>query len=137
MKYRYIAPKYPNLSITETILTNRGINLNDINHYLNTNDADILSPILLDNMEAGAKLLIKHIKAKNKIFVQIDTDVDGLTSSALLINYLYRLFPTYVDNYIIYRNHTNKQHGIIIDTIPEDVKLVIAPDSSSELYTEH
>lgn len=137
MKYKYIVPKYPNLSITETILTNRGINLNDINHYLNTNDADILSPVLLDNMEAGAKLLIKHIKAKNKIFVQIDTDVDGLTSSALLINYLYRLFPTYVDNYIIYRNHTNKQHGIIIDTIPEDVKLVIAPDSSSELYTEH
>lgn len=137
MKYKYIVPKYPNLSITETILTNRGINLNDINHYLNTNDADILSPALLDNMEAGAKLLIKHIKAKNKIFVQIDTDVDGLTSSALLINYLYRLFPTYVDNYIIYRNHTNKQHGIIIDTIPEDVKLVIAPDSSSELYTEH
>lgn len=137
MKYKYIVPKYPNLSITETILTNRGIDLKDINHYLNTNDDDILSPVLLDNMEAGAKLLIKHIKARNKIFIQIDTDVDGLTSSALLINYLYRLFPTYVDNYITYRNHTNKQHGIIIDTIPEDVKLVIAPDSSSELYTEH
>lgn len=137
MKYKYIVPKYPNLSITETILTNRGIDLNGIDHYLNTNDDDILSPLLLDNMEAGAKMLIKHIKAKHKIFIQIDTDVDGLTSSALLINYLYRLFPTYVDNYIIYRNHTNKQHGIIIDTIPEDVKLVIAPDSSSELYTEH
>ena len=33
--------------------------------------------------------------------------------------------------------HDGKQHGIIYDTIPEDVKLVIAPDSSSNDYLPH
>ena len=38
---------------------------------------------------------------------------------------------------IYYRIHTGKQHGIILDTIPDDVKLVIAPDSSSNDYEVH
>jgi single-stranded-DNA-specific exonuclease len=42
-----------------------------------------------------------------------------------------------VQNNIYYRIHTGKQHGIILDTIPKDVKLVIAPDSSSNDYDEH
>lgn len=33
--------------------------------------------------------------------------------------------------------HNGKTHGIITDTIPKDVKLVIAPDSSSNQYEEH
>lgn len=33
--------------------------------------------------------------------------------------------------------HNGKEHGIIPDTIPADVKLVIAPDSSSNDYEEH
>ena len=33
--------------------------------------------------------------------------------------------------------HTDKQHGIIPNFIPEDVKLVIAPDSSSNNFYEH
>jgi single-stranded-DNA-specific exonuclease len=41
----------------------------------------------------GAKLLMKHIRANNKVFVQIDEDCDGYTSAALLINYLNKLFP--------------------------------------------
>ena len=40
-------------------------------------------------------------------------------------------------NNIFYRIHTGKQHGILLETIPEDVKLVIAPDSSSNDYEEH
>ncbi len=33
--------------------------------------------------------------------------------------------------------HEGKQHGLILDTIPKDVKLVIAPDSSSNDYEVH
>jgi single-stranded-DNA-specific exonuclease len=33
--------------------------------------------------------------------------------------------------------HEGKQHGIIFNTIPKDVKLVIAPDSGSNDYLEH
>ena len=37
----------------------------------------------------------------------------------------------------MYRFHSGKEHGIIVSTVPEDVKLVIAPDSSSNDYDQH
>ena len=73
----------------------------------------------------------------DKILVQIDSDCDGYTSSAVLINYLHTLFPGFVENNVTYRFHEGKEHGIILETIPEDVKLVIAPDSSSNDYEVH
>ena len=42
-----------------------------------------------------------------------------------------------MQNNIYYRIHTGKQHGIILETVPDDVKLVICPDSSSNDYDEH
>ena len=109
---------------------NRGINPLDIQHYLNTNDTDILPPDLLINMDKGVKMLVSHIGRNSKIFVQVDSDCDGLTSSAVLLNYLNAHFPHFVQNNIVYRMHEGKQHGLILDTIPSDVGLVIAPDSS-------
>lgn len=82
-------------------------------------------------------MLIKHISAGHKILIQIDSDCDGYTSAALLINYLNCLFPAFVQNNIIYRFHNGKEHGIILTTIPDDVQLVIAPDSSSNDYEVH
>lgn len=140
MEYQLMTPSIPlNIEITavERVLTNRGIPLNEINHYLNTTDKDILPPSTIMNMHEGAKMLIKHIAANNKIFVQVDSDCDGYTSAATLINYLNCLFPSFTQNNIIYRIHKGKEHGIIPTTIPAEVKLVIAPDSSSNDYEQH
>ena len=82
-------------------------------------------------------MLVKHISQNDKVLIQVDSDCDGYTSAAALINYLNCLFPGFVQNNIYYRIHTGKQHGIILDTIPDDVKLVICPDSSSNDYDEH
>ena len=82
-------------------------------------------------------MLIRHIFQEDKIFVQIDSDADGYTSSAVLINYLNSLFPGIAQNNISYRVHEGKQHGLILETIPKDVKLVIAPDASSNDYEVH
>ena len=82
-------------------------------------------------------MLVSHIAQNSKVMIQIDSDVDGFTSAALLINYLNCLFPAFAQNQISYRTHTGKQHGIILETIPSDVRLVIAPDSSSEDYEVH
>ena len=140
MEYQLMTPSIPlNIEITavERVLTNRGMPLNEINHYLNTTDKDILPPSTIMNMHEGAKMLIKHIAANNKIFVQVDSDCDGYTSAATLINYLNCLFPSFTQNNIIYRIHKGKEHGIIPTTIPAEVKLVIAPDSSSNDYEQH
>ena len=137
MEYRLRAPEFPIYTPVEQVLVNRGIPYDQINHYLNTTDNDILDPRLIPHLDEGAKMLIKHISQNDKVLIQIDSDCDGYTSAALLMNYLYCLFPSFVNNNISYRVHMGKQHGIIPDTIPEDVKLVIAPDSSSNDYEVH
>lgn len=137
MEYRLRAPEFPIYTPVEQVLVNRGIPYDQINHYLNTTDNDILDPRLIPHLDEGAKMLIKHISQNDKVLIQVDSDCDGYTSAALLMNYLYCLFPSFVNNNISYRVHMGKQHGIIPDTIPEDVKLVIAPDSSSNDYEVH
>ena len=137
MEYRLRAPEFPIYTPVEQVLVNRGIPYDQINHYLNTTDSDILDPRLIPHLDEGAKMLIKHISQNDKVLIQVDSDCDGYTSAALLMNYLYCLFPSFVNNNISYRVHMGKQHGIIPDTIPEDVKLVIAPDSSSNDYEAH
>lgn len=140
MEYQLMTPSIPlnvEISAVERVLSNRGIPLHDINHYLNTTDEDILPPSMIANIEAGVKMLISHIAANHKMLVQVDSDCDGYTSAAALINYLNCLFPSYAQSNIIYRIHKGKEHGILPDTIPADVSLVVAPDSSSNDYEQH
>ena len=125
------------LSAVEQVFANRGITPQNLYHYLNTSAEDLIDPASIKNMEEGVKLLIKHISNNDKIFIQVDSDCDGYTSAALLLNYLHTLFPSFIENNVRYRMHEGKQHGIIFNTIPKDVKLVIAPDSSSNDYLEH
>ena len=88
-------------------------------------------------MMPGVKMLARHIANNDLIMFQVDSDCDGDTSAAALLNYLYCLFPAYVQSKIIYRFHEGKEHGIIEETVPEGVKLVVAPDSSSNDYEVH
>ena len=67
-------------------------------------------------------------KPDAKVFVQVDSDCDGYTSAAIVIGYLKKRFPN-LD--IQYRLHNGKEHGIILDTIPEGTTLVIIPDAGS------
>lgn len=139
MEYQLIASSIPHIGemrAVERVLTNRGIKYEDINHYLNTTEDDVLDPKLLDNLKDGARMLVSHLSKQDKIFIQVDSDCDGFTSAALLINYLHEVFPAYSQN-IIYRIHDGKEHGLIPETIPDGVALVIAPDSSSNDYAQH
>ena len=125
----------PGYSPIEQILNNRGIK--NIYHYLHTTDDDILDPSTIMNIKNGAIMLVSHINNNDKILIQIDSDCDGYTSAAALINYLHKICPAFVENNISYRVHEGKQHGILLDSIGNDIKLVIAPDSSSNDYEEH
>ena len=113
---------------------NRGIPLIDVKHYLNTEVDDILPPASIANIKEGAAMLIKHISQNSKVMLQIDSDCDGFTSFAVFMNYLNNLFPAFVQNNIVYKTHKGKSHGIDIDEIPKDTKLVIALDASSNEY---
>ena len=137
MRYQLIAPRDEALSAVEQVLFNRGINPKDIDHFKYPSVNDLVNPEKLEHIKDGVAMLISHIERNDKIFIQVDSDCDGYTSSAILINYLNCLFPHYVQTQISYRIHDGKQHGLLTDTIPGDVKLVIAPDASSNDYEQH
>lgn len=137
MRYQLIAPRDEALSAVEQVLFNRGINPKDIEHFKYPSVNDLVNPEKLEHIKDGVAMLISHIECNDKIFIQVDSDCDGYTSSAILINYLNCLFPHYVQTQISYRIHDGKQHGLLTDTIPGDVKLVIAPDASSNDYEQH
>ena len=142
MRYQLIKPINPDYSTIEQILTNRGIKREDVYHYLKTTDDDISSPLDLGekSLNAAAQSIIQHIFSKDKTLVICDCDCDGFTSAALLINYLYDLFPTYVETGLKWFVHEDKQHGLedVMDYINQkDFKLVICPDASSNDYEYH
>ena len=102
MKYQLIKEINNNYDAIEQILTNRGINYNDIGHYLNTTDDDINEPEAfgLDReMKWSANCLSVAVRDNQDVLVIVDCDCDGFTASALLINYLYELFPAWVTNH--------------------------------------
>ena len=137
MEYKLKAAR-KNCTALEQIFYNRGFNnIKDIQHYLNTTDEDIIDPKAIANIEEGAKMLISHISQNHDILLQIDSDADGFTSSAILMNYLNRLFPSFVQNHIKYWVHDSKAHGIDEMGLNDSVKLILCPDASSNEFDKH
>ena len=141
MKYELINEINPFLSPTEQILVNRGIKLEDIPHYLNTTDGDIndYNTLGAEVLTKAAKTLALHINSGSKTLIIVDSDCDGFTSAAYLTNYLYSIFPAWVENDLEFFFHSGKQHGLndCIDRILEkEYKLVIVPDAGSNDFKE-
>ena len=143
MKFKLINNNLsPFTSTVELVLNNRGIKSADIFHYLNTTDEDINSPLLFgeERLVAAARALIKTISENKNCLIVVDSDCDGYTSAALLINYLYDLFPAWGQNHLEYYIHEGKQHGLsdsINMLLGSCYSLVILPDSSSNDYEYH
>ena len=143
MKYKLIKPINENYSALEQVLTNRGIAKEKIKNYLMTTDDVINSYNLLgeEALKEAAMKIAKCVKAEANALVIVDSDCDGFTSSAVLINYLYDLFPAWVENHLTWFMHEGKQHGLSdLSLEPESVglyKLIIIPDASSNDYKYH
>lgn len=90
-------------------------------------------PILLNNIDFVTRELNYGFRKKHKFFLQVDSDADGYTSAAIFYNYFKKLFP---DADIKWRLHNEKEHGVIVDTVPLDTDYVIIPDAGSNQYGE-
>lgn len=132
MLYRQITDLTADESFLEQFLRERKIN--NLDRYLNPTKEELHDFMLLDNIIQGANCLLKHIEQNGKIFLQPDADCDGICSAAIMYLYIKHINP---DIEIRWRMHEGKQHGIILDTIPDDTTLVIAPDASSNDYEIH
>jgi len=142
LNYKLLGNINPHYSATEQVLTNRGIPYYDIHHWLNTTDADINDFNLLgaDRLRKAAQTLIKTISQGARALVIVDSDCDGFTSSALLINYLYDHFPAWVQNNLDWFIHSGKQHGLSdvdVEWAAANYALILCPDASSNDYEYH
>lgn len=130
-----------NLKATEQILVNRGIPLSDAHHYLNTTDADINSPLAFgeDKMKAAAAALMRCVSTEKRMLVVVDCDCDGYTSSAIFINYLHDIVPSYTEHYVDWFLHSGKQHGLSDLDLENhsEYGLIVAPDAASNDYDLH
>lgn len=124
------------LTPTQQVFVDRGIPLEQIEHYMNTTDDDIQSWEDLENIKAARDIFIKHLRNKGKILIQVDSDVDGFTSAAHLYNFTKSNFP---DANIEYQVHEEKKHGLEMtnDILTNKYDLIIVPDAGSNEYEKH
>lgn len=141
MKIKLINTPNKNLKATEQILVNRGIDLKEAYHYLNTTDADINSPLTFgaDKMKQAAAAVINCVNLEKRMLVVVDCDCDGYTSAAIFINYLHDLFPYYVENNLDWFLHSGKQHGLSDLELDKhsEYGLIVVPDAASNDYDLH
>lgn len=120
--------------VKDYLINSLGIKNEEVNSFLNIpQNSDELQPELLINSELAVKTTYELMKDGAKVFVQVDSDCDGYTSAAILVNYLKKRFP---QNEIVWRLHKEKEHGVIVDTVPEDCNLVFIPDAGSNQFEE-
>lgn len=127
--------------LNELLLDRQIIPENKHMEYFYPKRENLLSPLCLDNIQEGCELLKTHILNGNRIYLCIDSDVDGFTSAALVYNYLNsNLFKEYSFT-ITYRVPEGKEHGLqtFYSELLNEKKydLIILPDSSSNDYEEH
>lgn len=136
MKINLINDIDMSLSPSYQVLSNRGIPVDKIPAFLNTNDDVINDFMSLDNIETASKILLKHLDNDSEILIQVDSDVDGYTSAAVIYNWIRGNFPKAK---VSYQVHDEKTHGLNIteDILNGKYQLIIIPDAGSNEYEKH
>ena len=87
-KVRSVSRRYSIPEMAATILLNRGVDEDEIESFLKKSMRDILNPMLLSDMDKAAERIVRAIENKEKITVYGDYDVDGITSTAMVYDFL-------------------------------------------------
>lgn len=91
-------------------------------------------------MEQACVELANAVTENQDIVIIVDADCDGYTSSAILINYLYKTYPGYTLEHVSYIHHQGKQHGfadVMEQILEKNPALVISPDGGSNDIEQH
>lgn len=139
MRYKLIAPVQEKSTFAQVLL-NRGVKREDISKFTTTTIKDINKPELFgkEKLDAAVRMVAQHIKNDDKTIIIVDPDVDGNTSSALLLNYLYNMFPQWTEKIDLFF-HDGKQHGLndcVYYIIEQNYRFVLCPDAGSNDTTE-
>ncbi len=90
-------------------------NITDIDKFSNPKFEDLNDPFLMHGMKDAVKAIKEFIDSKKKIFIHGDFDVDGITATSLLWQFLYREAKANVIPYI--PNRFNEGYGLSEESI--------------------
>lgn len=107
-----LSEKYRVAPLIATILLNRGITEPD--SFVAPSEEALLDPFLMLGMEQATERILSAIKNNEKIAIYGDYDVDGITSTAIMVKFL-RSHKADVIYYIPDRNEEG--YGINMDAI--------------------
>lgn len=132
------------LTPLEQILSNRGIQVDGQEHWLNANMRDINDWRLLDNMELAVNKVHYAIENLLPTVVIQDCDLDGTSATSIFLNYVNKVCESridaemngrkhYIDDCVTVLIHEGKQHGLadMMDKIPDGTKFLVIPDAAS------
>lgn len=134
--YKLYKPTLDSLTPQQQILYNRDIPVEEQTNWLNAYWNDVNDFHLLKNIKDAARMIIDHcMYTSSKITILQDCDCDGLTSSAIIANYIHRICSKEPTILI----HEGKVHGLAdidLDNIIETTSLLIIPDAASNDYEQ-
>ena len=126
-------------TLLESILNLRGIfNPKEIKEFLSDQPQKTYDPFKIKNMMLAIEKIKEHIDQKSKIIIFGDYDVDGISATALLVEFLGHL-TTHIDYYI--PNRFSEGYGLnenAILYIKEEMKgdLIITVDNGIGSYDQ-
>lgn len=121
----------------DDILRARGIE--NVEEWENASWEQINTPFAFGaRVYKAVDLLAEAVRNCWRVCVIVDADADGFTSSAVILNFLYKLYnwnysKEKCQDKLTYVLHSGKGHGLkdTYDKILKDVQLVIIPDAAS------
>ncbi len=113
--------KDPKQSVNDCLLSSR--NINDIDAFLNPTYEQFYDPFTINEMEKVVERIISAIYAMEKIVIFGDYDVDGITSTAMLVKFI-RELSNNIDYFIPHR--LGQGYGLSIQAVNE--VLLLKPD---------
>lgn len=129
----------------KNLLLDRNVIEDDIdflNKFFNPTTENLLDYNLLDDIDKAADLIEYHIKNGNKIYLCVDSDADGFTSSIIFYSYIIKNYrDKYPDFTIEYHIPESKEHGLrtLMNDLRQEKKydLIVLPDAGSNDLEEH
>jgi single-stranded-DNA-specific exonuclease len=109
----WVFPDQQNKSFLEYLYSTRNITNSEL--FFNPKEKDISSPFAIHDMDKAADAIINAVGNKKRIFIHGDFDVDGITATSIMWNFLYRDLGADVLPFI--PNRFTDGYGLSEDTI--------------------
>ena len=120
--------------VTAAVLINRKlISAEEASHFLTISLNHMRPPFALKDMDAAAERICRAIQDKEKILIFGDYDIDGISATAVLFEFL-QATGADVTTYIPHRIHEGyslQPHHIESVALPNRVRLIITADCGS------